>query len=698
MQHGKECADTDVLDHLVRFPAGFQRHDTFLHDGTDPTSGDRTRRNWLRRPHRSVITDDEQMRKRCNHAAWVRRLVDAAKNGTLLDLREGVPAHLHDPATADQWPADRRIPARVIRDVLTGDHTGFDPQGLRIAGARITGDINFAHITFDFPLEIVQCRIDRTMDLTGVRLRQLTLSETYLPPLKLDGANITGDLVADRIVTNGEISMIGVTIGGQFDLDSARLHHPGRDALSLHNATITGALFARDITTDGAILARDATISRLDFTGAHLRNSGGDALSVDRATITGGLLAERITTDGEIRAIDATCGQLDLTGATLHNPKHHVLALNRATITGGLLAERITTDGQILAIDATISGKLDLTGATLHNPGDNVLALDGASVTGELLVVDADAPLNGTIPQFHADGRISAASTRFENRLDLRGAKSWSTDNAGLEIVLDGAVIRDLTLPADGPASISLSRAKITTLHTPDDQEPQYPVTATGWEIGDVHGHIRTDRAAADRWLNRGQGADASPQPWHALATVYERNGHPAEGRRLRFTAANKVTKATPWRSKLPRWLYRYSAGHGYYPLRAAGWLLAALMAGFVLVDMNRAHFVPTSLSEATTVADTVSGDAAPAEVEHSRTITGADDCAMHPQYPCLDAFSYALTGVVPAATGITRPDWAISTDAPLWVKAGIPVLRIFAWIFTAILLAGVTGLLRKSA
>lgn len=72
---------------------------------------------------------------------------------------------------------------------------------------------------------------------------------------------------------------------------------------------------------------------------------------------------------------------------------------------------------------------------------------------------------------------------------------------------------------------------------------------------------------------------------------MYERNGHPAEARRLRFTAANKVTKTAPLATKVMRWGYRLVAGHGYYSLLAALWLLLALVGGVALVDMNREHF-----------------------------------------------------------------------------------------------------------
>lgn len=44
-----------------------------------------------------------------------------------------------------------------------------------------------------------------------------------------------------------------------------------------------------------------------------------------------------------------------------------------------------------------------------------------------------------------------------------------------------------------------------------------------------------------------------------------------------------------------------------------------------------------------------------------------------------------------------SNADWAISTVAPPWLAFGLSVLRILAWILTAILLAGVTGLLRKA-
>ncbi|ROZ52762.1 hypothetical protein EEB12_28300 [Rhodococcus sp. WS1] len=751
------------------------------------------------------------MNEQREHAMWVNRLIDAAMGGLVVDLRFGAPIRQYNPATADQWPAERCIPASALRTVLLGDHTGFDPRGLRIAGARITGDVDLAHITFDYPLHMVRCRIDRPIAFDAAKLAELDLTASHIRSLSVDGATITGALFANRIITHGMISAVGATIGSQLSLTGAHLNNPGADVLTLDgatitsnlfanqitthgmisgvgatigsqliltdahlnnpgadvlaldNATVTGSLFADKITTHGEILTVSSTIgSQLILTGAYLNNPGADVLSLDGATITRGLIADQITTHGMISGVAATIGkQLSLTDAHLNNPGADILTLNGATITGGLIADQITTHGEIRAVGATIGGELNLSGAHLNNPEESVvldlhqariagdidtsgvttygeiravgatiggelnlngahlnnpeqwvLDLDGANITGDVFTGDFATATRWLT--FKADGLITASNAGFEGHVDLGFATSSSSGH--LTVDFSGVEMQQLTLPQSSLTEINLSLAKLTHLNTPTDREPSYPVLATGWAIGDIDGLIRTDHHAATRWLNciskeqqlRNESLPpshtlASPQPWHALAAVYERNGHPAEARRLRFTAANKVTKNAPLPTKILRTIYRFIAGHGYYPLRAGLWLIIALIAGVALVGANRAHFVPTT---PVVVADTVTTNATGGNKatptgqteEQPVTVTGADDCASHPTHPCLDTFTYALTGVIPAATGITRPVWEVSPTAPVWMKLGLPALRILAWIFTAILLAGVTGLLRKSS
>lgn len=170
--------------------------------------------------------------------------------------------------------------------------------------------------------------------------------------------------------------------------------------------------------------------------------------------------------------------------------------------------------------------------------------------------------------------------------------------------------------------------------------------------------------------------------------------GQPADARRLRYDAANQVTKRARCRFKPLRWTYRAVAGHGYYPLAAAGWLVVAFILGTVLVAYNQADFVPTKPDAARTAAETHAhnngGDPPPSP------ITAHVDCDLYPGYPCLIPGTYTLTSIVPAALG-TQTDWTIKSRPSRVISWGLPILRLLSWVFTAILLAGVTGLLRKT-
>jgi hypothetical protein len=111
-------------------------------------------------------------------------------------------------------------------------------------------------------------------------------------------------------------------------------------------------------------------------------------------------------------------------------------------------------------------------------------------------------------------------------------------------------------------------------------------------------------------------------------------------------------------------------------------------------VANNRAYFIPTDSAKARTTAE---AHATNTHTSPPDPLTANVSCELYPDYPCFDSFSYALTGVIPAATGNLRPDWAIAASAPVMLTLGLPILRVLAWVLTALLLAGVTGLLRKT-
>ncbi|MEV0297004.1 hypothetical protein [Nocardia sp. NPDC050710] len=623
---------------------------------------------------------------------WVKRLRDAAEAGERLDLAADLPQESPDrnPAHAQSWGTDRQLPAAALRAVLLDRTLSVDPRGLRINGARITGPVDLENVQFEHPLHLTESHIAHDIDLSGSKLKELNLSRSHITSLNLTNATVIGDVFArDGFTAAGTIRAAVARIGGMFDLSGAILINPGGIALDLDGATVIGDLFARDrFAATGTIRAPCARIGGMfDLSGAIL-NTNGIALDLGGATVTGGLGAlDGFTATGAIEAPGASFAVLVLSGATLINPGGIALLLDGATVIGDLFArDRFAATGTIRA-RASIGGQLDLSGAILTNtnPDGFALDLDGATVTGDLFARDG----------FTATGAIRALSATVGGQLDLSGATL--ANPGGIALNLEGATVAGLRLtPTKVDGKIALTRATITDLRTPDNSLPPGQLIAIGWQVTDMHGQIRTNRAAATAWLKTTPSEFGfTVQPWHTLAAVYDRNGQPADARRLRFTAANQVTKQAPRYSKPLRWTYLAVAGHGYYPLLAALWLVAALILGTVLVSSNRADFVPTdpaaAHAAATAHAHNNPGDPPPSP------ITANVSCRLYPDYPCFNRVNYTLTNVVPAALGNQKTDWTTKSQASLVLSWGLPILRILSWVFTAILLAGVTGLLRKT-
>ncbi|WP_143542723.1 hypothetical protein [Rhodococcus qingshengii] len=684
----------------------------------------------------TALTDDDVVMD-----AWIARLQSAAQAGTTLDLAADLDPDSpdRDPTFADNWGAERHLPAAALRAVLIDRTLRVDPRGLRINGARITTALDLENVHFDYPLYLTQCRIEGLADLSGTTFKELRLTGSHVKTLALDGTSIGSGVFADAgFCALGEVRAPGARIGGQLTLRGATLANPGGvalnldsavidgdfiadqgfsatgrvsahgvkitgplilrgatfvnpdgEALNLDNAAIDGSVFANDgFSATGRVSAHGARIGgQLTLRGGTFVNPGGEALVLDNAAIDGSVFAnDGFSATGRVSAHSARIGgQLALRDSTFTNSSDVALSLDNIVVGSGVIANGMSVSGQARAHSATLSGQLELRGATLINPDGVALSLEHATVGGHVFADQG----------FSAEGRVRAHSATFSGQLVLRGATLINPD--GVALSLDSATITTLILtPNQVLGTVSLVRTTITDLKIETDSLSDAPLIATGWVINDLHGTLRSDRDAAAHWLRTyPSGRSFTAQPWHALAAVYDRNGQPADARRLRYLAANEITKHAPPSSKPLRWIYRVIAGHGYYPLIASAWLLFALVLGIALVSFNRADFVPTNPAAARAAASAYDAINPGSELPHA--ITANEDCANYPDYPCFNPVNFALTNVIPAANSNLRPDWTTSSQASVLVTWGLPVLRISSWIFTAILLAGVTGLLRKT-
>ena len=429
-------------------------------------------------------------------------------------------------------------------------------------------------------------------------------------------------------------------------------HLPG---LCIDNARIDGGAFLARITSTGLIQGYRAQINgQLSLVNAHLSSAGKVALNLDRAHIGGSVFLRRVVATGKIRFVGAQiAGQLSLSNARLVVEDGESLSLDRAHIGASVYLKSLISTGEIRAYGTSVSGKLDLSDAYLDSHGENVFSAGGA-----------------TIEQLYL------------------------SDSTNIKKVLN------------------LGRARINTVIT-ETRLPTGSLDSSGWRIEDVHGVLRTDQVAVRRWLDSTPqtSGDSSrrtsifvAQPWHELANLYDRTGQADDARSLRVHAAWRTTRYAPLWRKGRLSIYGVVVGFGHMPLLAGIWLIAAIATASLLISIERGSFVPsnpTLLQAALAATSAVDGSSglpisSPANMLQTSSITGASSCQqLHNIYPCLDPLIYGSEVVLPTTVGIGQNTaWRSNKE---WITRTLFTLRILGWIFTALLLAGLTGLLRKT-
>ena len=252
--------------------------------------------------------------------------------------------------------------------------------------------------------------------------------------------------------------------------------------------------------------------------------------------------------------------------------------------------------------------------------------------------------------------RVDALGLHPHGPLNLRGATL--TNPAGDALNLDQATITDGMFLDRGFAATGQVTMRFATLKVlVGSDKPPAQLVVTGWRLGDIHG-VLNDPKTMTSWLDAVPAKEFALQPWHEAAAVYDRQGRPTDAKRLRVAAARRVTARSKLPSKLLRTLYGLFAGYGYYPLLAGVWLIAAaIMAGTLTFFFGA-----------------------------TQPLTGGAS---------LDPGLYGAAVVIPPAAGIIPSSWTVTS--PLWLAWTLIALKAFGWLQTAILIAGLTGLLKKN-
>ena len=635
-------------------------------------------------------------------------LVEHVCRGEWLDLAKG---QVIDEAAMRSWGEHRTCRATVIRDILRGRLAPDpDPYGLRLRGARISGRLDLENLSTKVNFELTDCLLEegviaREARMASVRLRGCRIKHPAKPPLDaaglvcnlldLSGATIIGH---DEAEDGGAVRLLGARIDGHLDCTGASLSNDKGPALTADGLEVRLGMFLRGGFTAtgarkrGAVLLRGARIGRhLVCSGASLCNDTGPALVANGLRVTQDVyLDEEFTAAGTVNLTSADIsGQLSCRGAQLNGADENGNALlgERMKVGGDVLLDEnslrkekfSTAAGAVCLLGADISGQLSCRGARLNGRDEN-----GNALYGERMRVGGDVLLQ---EQFTANSAVDLVGAHIGGNLDCTGARLRNDSGPALSAeslqVGQGILLRSRfrAISVGANEAVNLKGAQVAGAlvfdpglleHVPDRCRrltvdgltyTGVPETGSGWDWLDLLRHATPSYAA---------------QPYQRLAAGYRALGDERQVREILMAQRDDQLARTQPR---PRWTERLwgritkcTLGYGYQPWRALIFLAAVLMLSCVLAVVLGWH---GALAQA------------------KDTAAAGKPCTV------MQRVSVGLDLNLPVGASLARAGCGLPKNAAsvtaAWLTGVGWVLRVLAWTFAALFIAGFTSAVRKT-
>ncbi|MFI6001132.1 membrane-associated oxidoreductase [Streptomyces sp. NPDC051366] len=255
-----------------------------------------------------------------------RRVWEAFPRGEGIDFREEPGDSSVDGA---DWGPERTIRAEVLRTLLLGGGRAEEGHvaGIKLKGARIVGKLDLRYAVVDHAIRLRDCWFERKPLLYGAQLKALVLGYSTLPGMT--AANLRVDLVLRlsccRIT--GPVRLQGARISGGLFLQGAVIgpvsdEEAGEAALQLNHAEIGTDIIANDLTVHGQLRLNGAIVGgQVQLDGARLLAPGGIALHAETLSVGTDLRAHRLHARGMVNLTGSRIpGQANLSRADLGNP------------------------------------------------------------------------------------------------------------------------------------------------------------------------------------------------------------------------------------------------------------------------------------------------------------------------------------------------------------------------------------------
>lgn len=366
------------------------------------------------------------------------RVRRAFPRGERVDFRT---AAADDAADGDGWGPERTLRASVLKWLLVGaPQEEGEIAALKVAGARITGELSLMYAVVDHAVSLTRCSFDAEPNLYGTRLRQLNLSGSVLPGMSMGSTRIDGVLRLTECRFRGPVRLGGAQISAALFMDGAEFTAPDADepVLQLNHSTIGDDLWAPDLRAHGEVRLTGATVAGVvNLRDTAFDNPSGMALDAQNLTVGSDVRAACLDARGRVDLRGSRIpGCLDLLHAGLSQPGGTALRVSSCVIgelwlrrgdpvEGALNLRRsqidlLTLEPAMLP-DLVYVNELTYTALTPHEPAEHRLPM--LERDGDGYVPYAYEQLTAAYRRIGDDH--AARMVQLAKQRRLRGTRAW---------------------------------------------------------------------------------------------------------------------------------------------------------------------------------------------------------------------------------------------------------------------------------
>ncbi len=374
-------------------------------------------------------------------------LLDSAQRGVTAQLSR-LPVHL----VAVSAP---QVRGPFIRELLLGRRGDLDPRGVRLAGARITGDLDLAHVRAKAGLSLTRCTIVGSFNAVDARIENLTCVNCRIDHLHADRVRIENvlDLKRTQVTTKGPYSAIRLSGAhiGTLDCTALEVHSGSDPAIEADRLHIEGDLSlerARVFSSaaQSAVSLLHAGIGGyLSGVGMRIANTSGPAVRADGMQVGSGMsfATAQFTGTGRRGALrlpgTKIGGEAQCSGLRVTNSSGPAVAADNMQTGGNLFLSnaRIAGAGEAAALridGAQIGGQFNGQGLNVDNRSGPAIVASGMTVHASLNLPAARVSGTGR------DGALRLLEASVGHQFMATGVRVVNRTGPGL--VADGLEVK----------------------------------------------------------------------------------------------------------------------------------------------------------------------------------------------------------------------------------------------------------------